>query len=187
MSEKKSSCKFEDYIESRPHPTGYPLICSPFSRSLAEFKLDRISPRNINIRFLPGELETEQRQPRSEKGLGLEPSSVREGRPGLKKSKIAHIFNIRSINLIDKLKYERERADIDKTRHRTKHSSKETRRVLPTEKDKDSLQALNLILTDKRPVREPLLERRNNSKIIENRSALQPKSDGFELRLQEYR
>jgi hypothetical protein len=30
---------------------------------------------------------------------------VREGKPALKKSKIAHIFNIRSINLIDKLKY----------------------------------------------------------------------------------
>jgi len=45
-------------------------------------------------------------------------------RASLKKNKIAHIFNIRSINLIDKLKYDKERSEIDRIKIRHKYSSK---------------------------------------------------------------
>ncbi len=48
MYEKKSTCKYDDYIEPK---TMTPYNASPLTKSLAEFKLDRIFPRNINIKL----------------------------------------------------------------------------------------------------------------------------------------
>lgn len=48
MYEKKSTCKYDDYIEPK---TMAPYNASPLTKSLAEFKLDRIFPRNINIKL----------------------------------------------------------------------------------------------------------------------------------------
>jgi hypothetical protein len=48
----------------------------------------------------------------------------------IKKNKIAHIFNIRSINLIEKLKYDKDKIDNNKAKLKRKYSSKEKIRNL---------------------------------------------------------
>jgi hypothetical protein len=48
-------------------------------------------------------------------------------RSSLKKTKIAHIFNIRSINLIEKIKYEKEKND-HQVKLRLKYTPKEIKR-----------------------------------------------------------
>lgn len=65
----------------------------------------------------------------------------------IKKNKIAQIFNIRSINLIDKLKYEKERLDIDKIKLKQKYSSNQMRR---NQTEKDDIRDINLILVEKK-------------------------------------
>lgn len=72
-------------------------------------------------------------------------------RSSLKKNKIAHIFNIRSINLIEKIRNDRDKADPDRLKLKTKHSSKEIKR----EKERDNLKGLNLILVEKRSGASP--------------------------------
>ena len=51
MNDKKNSCRYDDYIEPRSPHLNLFHTCSSLSRSLAEFKLDRIYPRNINMKL----------------------------------------------------------------------------------------------------------------------------------------
>lgn len=46
LTDKKNLCKYDDYIEPKPS-----LHSSPIHSSLIDFKLDRIFPKNINIKL----------------------------------------------------------------------------------------------------------------------------------------
>lgn len=64
----------------------------------------------------------------------------------IKKNKIAHIFNIRSINLIEKIRFDRDKIehhDKQKIKH-NKESSKEIK------KEKEQLKDLNFIFIEKK-------------------------------------
>jgi hypothetical protein len=110
----------------------------------------------------------------------------------LKKNKIAHIFNIRSINLIEKIKYDREKIEIEKQRLKNKYSSKEIKKSI----EKDNLKGLNLILVEKKSENSPDAKRRGEKKNsvpylqkvhTENKSLICVKTDNnFESRLGEY-
>lgn len=60
----------------------------------------------------------------------------------IKKNKIAHIFNIRSINLIEKIRFDRDKVECQKGKQ--KETSKERR------KDKDCIKDLNFIFVEKK-------------------------------------
>jgi hypothetical protein len=49
MTDKKTICKYDDYIESKSHIYSSHLTPVALSKSLAEFKLDKIFPKNISI------------------------------------------------------------------------------------------------------------------------------------------
>jgi hypothetical protein len=49
MNEKKHVLKFEDYIEPKAHILSSHMGVSSYASTSAEFKLDRIFPRNINF------------------------------------------------------------------------------------------------------------------------------------------
>lgn len=51
MNEKKHILKYEDYIEPKAHILSSHLGVTSYANSLAEFKLDKIFPRNINFNF----------------------------------------------------------------------------------------------------------------------------------------
>jgi hypothetical protein len=172
MADKKNLCRYDDYIESKAvvgsyHAAGHSCV-------LPEFKLDKIYPKNINIKLnqesfdgLSGcairvEGKADSQNTRSNHAFKFfnntenkfyhEYMNAKEqhNRSSLKKNKIAHIFNIRSINLIEKI---REKADQDKQKVRGKRSSKEVKRS--ADKERDNLKALNLILVEKRTQHSP--------------------------------
>ena len=63
----------------------------------------------------------------------------------IKKNKIAHIFNIRSINLIEKIRFDRDKVEQqDRQKGRHKDTSKEIK------KEKDHLKDLNFIFVEKK-------------------------------------
>lgn len=49
MTDKKNICRYDDYIESKALAGSYHT--SPLHNVLHQFKLDRIFPRNINIKL----------------------------------------------------------------------------------------------------------------------------------------
>jgi hypothetical protein len=69
-------------------------------------------------------------------------------RASIKKSKISHIFNVKSINLTEKMR--QDKIDSDKTKFKRKHSSKEMKRNVTEKAEKDNYKGLNLILVDKK-------------------------------------
>lgn len=64
MNDKKNTTKFDDYIEPRTPQLNILNTCSSLSKSLSEFKLDRILPKSINIKFY---LEGKENTGRGEK------------------------------------------------------------------------------------------------------------------------
>jgi hypothetical protein len=120
---KKNICKFEDYLEPRTPQLNILSTCNSLNRSLAEFKLDRIFPKNINVKLT---IDRKENSGRYEKGASSKSSLHAKGlnnydnrfyqeyislkeehsKQKIRKSKISHIFNIRSINLLDKAKLE---------------------------------------------------------------------------------
>lgn len=118
MNDKKNVCKFDDYIE--PRFLGH-QGSNTLSKSVSDFKLDRIHPRNINIQLnldskenhLANDHHPPHKNAQHPKGiidnnskfyheyLNLKDQQVKNS---FRRNKISQIFNIRSINLIDKSK-----------------------------------------------------------------------------------
>lgn len=163
MADKRNLCRYDDYIESKA-AMGSHHTAHTHPSMMPEFKLDKIFPKNINIKLngdsfdglsgnaIKGEMHSRSTQAfkllnSTENKFYHEYMNAKEqhNRSSLKKNKIAHIFNIRSINLIEKIRADKDKADLDKQKLRVKRSSKEVKRSVDKEKD-SNLKGLNLIL-----------------------------------------
>jgi hypothetical protein len=144
MNDKKNTCKFEDYIEpkSRPLQTNQTM-----SKSAADFKLDRIYPRNIDIKLNLDIKENTTTFEHSYNGknshhlkntnmdfrmyheyISLKESQIKSS---FRRNKISQIFNIRSINLVEKSKFNEEKQgglEIEKNKAKSKNPSREFKR-----------------------------------------------------------
>lgn len=206
MNDKKNVCKFDDYIE--PKSFAY-NNSNPLYKSVSDFKLDKIYPRNINIKLNLDSKENHTNQdlqivPKNSqhpKGhndnnskfyheyLNLKDQQVKSN---FRRNKIAQIFNIRSINLIDKSK---QIDEAERIRSRPKYQSKDIKRTQTEKIEKDNLKGLNLIIGEKRGSpdqnrKKQVTEKRSTAffqKCIENKPlAIQKNGDNFEFKLQEY-
>ena len=59
MNHRKNTTKYDDYIEPRTSQINILNTCNTLSKSLNEFKLDRILPKSINMKlYLEGKENT---------------------------------------------------------------------------------------------------------------------------------
>lgn len=159
MNDKKNICKFDDYVEPKSLASHN---ANPLCKSMSEFKLDKIYPRNINLKLNLDCKENQQEGqyvPRG--GLHTRPNNDnakfyheylnlkdQQAKNSIRRNKIAHIFNIRSINLVEKTKQAEDKQEGERARSRPKYQSNKRNH---TEKiDKDSLKTLNLVIPDKK-------------------------------------
>lgn len=135
--DKRSFCKYDDYIEPKG-PSSLHANTAHW-QSLSEFKLDRIFPRNISMRFNNDASECKLRQ--NESKFLHEYQKLKENHNKYsKKAKISHIFNIRSINL-----QEKNIQTLEKNKNPRNFS-----RDLKRSSSKEEIRGINLILVDKK-------------------------------------
>jgi len=68
----------------------------------------------------------------------------------IRKTKMSHIFNIKSINLIEKMRQDKEKVELEKNKCKQKYSSKDVKRNVTEKAEKENYKELNLILVHKK-------------------------------------
>ena len=180
LTDKKNLCKYDDYIDRKPS-----LHASPIHSTLLDFKLDRIFPKNITIKLSPNPSPSEPFKFHTENKFYHEYMNAKElHSKASKKNKIAHIFNIRSINLVEKTRQEGKEGE--------KRAGNKYSREIKHSLEKH-LKGLNLILVEKRTAgSSKRLEKKSSTPYMqkvhtEHKGLVCPKNDNnFETKLAEY-